>query len=137
MLSSSDSSAGYQGVQDADNKVEALVTSIKLRCAGAKLLPDYGNYKFDGRYAVNSKGQITDLQTGLELLPNNPKGQTGLMTTSGQMSITNQRALALAFFGVKAVANKRVHLINSKLPLSVNNLQVCKSHKTSADGVHL
>lgn len=127
----------YQAIEDADNKVEALITSIKARCAGAKLLPDYGNYKFDGRYAVNSKGQITDLHTGLELLPNNPKGQTGLMTTSGQMSITNQRALALAFFGVKAVADKRVHLINSKIPLSIENLQVCKSHKTSAGGVHL
>lgn len=137
MSSNQYSPDSYPVVEDADSKVEALIASIKARCAGAKLLPDYDSYKFDGRYAVNSKGQITDLQTGLELLPNNPKGQTGLMTASGQMSITNQRALALAFFGVKAVANKRVHLINSKLPLSIENLQVCQSHKTTAGGVHL
>lgn len=118
-------------------KLTERMELIKQLCTGAKLLPDHGSYKFDSRYAVNPAGQIIDLHTGAVLVPAQTKGQVKLMTTSGQMSITNQRALALAFFGVEAVGNKRVHLINPELPLGPYNLQVCKSRKNTADGVAL
>lgn len=127
-------------MQSHDQQILAKLTErmelIKQLCTGAKLLPDYGSYKFDGRYAVNPLGKIIDLHRGLELLPG-AKGQVKLMQLEGQLSITPKRALALAFFGVKAVDNKKVHLINSKLPLSIGNLQVCKSYNNTAGGVHL
>lgn len=123
-----------------DQQVLAKLTErmelIKQLCTGAKLLPDHGSYKFDSRYAVSPAGKIIDLHTGNELLPS-ATGQVSLMTTSGKLSITTQRALALAFFGVEAVGNKFVHLINPELPLCPYNLQVCKSRKSTAGGVAL
>lgn len=129
----------HEEVDAVKYKADALVVAIQNRCKGARIIPSYNGHDFDERYAINKKGQITDLQTGAELVSGH-QGQVSLMVVNSKNKlhrITNQRALALAFFGFEVVGNKSVHLINNTQPLSLANLQVCNGYKDTAGAIKL